>query len=100
MAEFRIVCTTQEPPQVPNDRAHIVRVGTGVTASAFDGYWRLGEVLAAMDRGHIFYTFGESSRRRALVEKYICPWSAQVHIRSTPDTVADNNLDSLETCQP
>jgi hypothetical protein len=29
MAEYRIVCTTQEPPQVPNDRAHIVAVGTG-----------------------------------------------------------------------
>jgi hypothetical protein len=99
MAEYRIICTTQEPSQVPNDRAHIVAVGTGSSASNYDRYWQLNEVLAAMDRGHTFYTFGESSRKRASVEKYKCPWCSQIHIRSTPDAVTDNNLDNLPQCQ-
>ena len=49
MAQYRIICTTQEPPTLPNDRAHIVAVGTGSSASAVDKYWLLSEVLAAMD---------------------------------------------------
>jgi len=36
MAEYRIICTTQEPSNVPNDRAHIVAVGTGSSASTYD----------------------------------------------------------------
>ena len=99
MAQYRIICTTQEPSSVPNDRAHIVAVGTGSTASTQDRYWALSEVLEAMDRGHTFYTFGESSRKTAAVNKYICPRCTRTHIRSSPDAVEDNNLDSLITCR-
>lgn len=99
MAEYRIICTTQEPARVPNDRAHIVAVGTGSSASEYDRYWQLSEVLAAMDRGDTFYTFGESSRKRASVDKYVCPYCTRTHIRSASDAVKDNNLDNLPNCQ-
>jgi hypothetical protein len=99
MTEYRIICTTQEPSQVPNDRAHIVAVGTGSSASNSDRNWRLSEVLAAIERGDKFYTFGETSRKRASVDKYTCPWCTQTHIRSSPDAVKDNNLDNLPRCQ-
>lgn len=101
MAQYRIICTTQEPPQLPNDRAHIVAVGTidtGSAASRYDRYWKLGEVLAAMDRDDTFYTFGQASPKKASVEKYVCPWCSRTHIRSSPDAVKDNNLDNLPTC--
>lgn len=97
MARYRIVCTTQLPAQLPNDRAHIVAVGTG--ASSSDKYWLLSDVLAAMDAGDEFYTFGETSRKTASVDKYVCPWCTQTHIRSSPDAVKDNNLDNLPSCQ-
>jgi hypothetical protein len=99
MARYRIICTTQEPSTVPNDRAHIVAVGTGASASSSDLYWQLSEVLTAMDRGDTFYTFGETSRKTAEVEKYKCPRCSETHIRSNPDTVQDNNLDNLATCK-
>lgn len=95
MAEYRITCTTQVPPQVPNDRAHIVAVGTGTSALK---YWTLNEVLQAMDAGDTFYTFGETSKQRASVDKYTCPWCSLTHIRSSPDAVQDNNLDNLAKC--
>jgi Protein of unknown function (DUF3892) len=99
MAEYRIICTTQVPSNLPNDRAHIVAVGTGSSASTYDKYWSLSEVLKAMDNGDTFYTFGELSRKTAAVEKYKCPNCLQTHIRSTPDAVKDNNLDNLSGCK-
>ena len=38
MAEYRIICTTQEPSNVPNDRAHIVAVARGFARDDFDGH--------------------------------------------------------------
>jgi len=98
MAQYRIICTTQEPPTLPNDRAHIGAVGTGSSASAVDKYWLLSEVLAAMDSGDTFFTFGERSRKTASVHEYVCPWCSRTHTRSSPDAVEDNNLDNLSTC--
>ena len=99
MARYRITCTTQQPPQLPNDRAHIVAVGTGSSASGYDKYWTLSEVLAAMARGDTFFTFGEESKKEASVDKYVCPFCSKTHIRSSPDAVKDNNLDNLPRCQ-
>jgi hypothetical protein len=98
MAKYRIICTTQEPATLPNDRAHIVAVGTGTSASKYDRYWTLSEVLAAMEDDDKFYTFGETSRKTADVEKYKCPFCSRTHIRSSPDAVKDNNLDNLPRC--
>jgi len=98
MANYRIVCTNQEPVNLPHDRAHIVSVGTG-DSSGYSNYWSLSEVLNAMDQGHAFYTYGESSGKTALVHKYTCPKCSRTHIRSEPDAVQDNNLDNLSTCK-
>jgi len=98
MAEYRIVCTTQEPASLPNDKAHIVAVGTGDT-SGYSRYWQLSEVLAAMDQRHTFYTYGETSQKIAQVDKYTCPFCTRTHIRSAPDAVKDNNLDNLQRCR-
>lgn len=99
MARYRIICTNQEPAGLPNDRAHIVAVGTGATPDSYDSYWTLPEVLRAMDQGHVFYTQGRNSGKVALVEKYICGRCGRTHIRSAPDAVQDNNLDNLPNCQ-
>lgn len=73
MANFRIICTNQEPAGQPNDRAHIVAVGTGISPDKYDRYWSLNEVLSAMDQGHGFYTQGRNSGKVAVVQKYVCP---------------------------
>jgi hypothetical protein len=100
MADYRIICTRQEPASLPNDRAHIVAVGTTVTndASRYSRFWQLNEVLAAIDVGHTFHTLGLTSGKRAEVRKYNCPFCTRTHIRSNPDAVTDNNLDNLPTC--
>lgn len=100
MASYRIICTTQEPSWYPNDRAHIVAVGTGISSATYHRYWHLSEILRAMELGDIFYTFGEASQRRAAIEKYECDRCYRTHIRSTPDAVTDNNLDTLPGCRP
>jgi hypothetical protein len=56
------------------------------------------EVIAAMDRGDTFYTKGKASGRVAWVEKYWCHACGGWHIRTRPDVVTDNNLDSLRAC--
>jgi hypothetical protein len=98
MAKHRIVCTIQVPVTQPHDHAHIVRVGTG---SLFDHYSRqltVAEVYAAIDSGDEFYTFGVTSGTSAAVHKYRCPHCHFDTLRSAPDAVKDNNLDSLPTC--
>ena len=98
MARYRIVCTTQEPVNEPNRNAHIVAVGTGNDPARVDRRWTLDQVLRAMDSGDSFYTQGVQSGKIAAVEKYQCPYCRRTFIRSTPDAVADNNLDNLPRC--
>lgn len=98
MANYRIVCTNQEPVNQPTTHAHIVAVGTGTDPNRADTRWSLQEVLTAMDRGDTFYTQGVSSGKIASVEKYVCGLCRRTYIRSTPDAVYDNNLDSLRRC--
>ena len=100
MAQYRIVCTTQVPVYEPTTHAHIVAVGTGDDPDQYSKYWTLDEVLQAIDAGHTFYTKGETSGKTALVEKLLCPSCRGTYtIRSKPDAVKDNNLDSLRTCR-
>lgn len=98
MANYRIVCTEQQPYGNPPTHAHIVAVGTGEDSSSASHRWTLREVLEAMDRGDVFFTRGERSGRVALVVKYLCSRCLGYHIKSAPDAVADNNLDSLRYC--
>jgi hypothetical protein len=97
--QYRIVCTEQEPVYQPTTHAHIVAVGTGTNPDAADKRWTLDRVLAAIDRGDTFYTKGTSSGKVALVRKVACPTCRRYIIRSAPDAVWDNNLDSLRRCR-
>lgn len=95
MAQFRIVCARQEPVQVPDCETHVVAVGTGLRAGRHDMLWSLEEVIAAMDHGHVFYTFGERTGRRTGVERFACAACQRVLIRSEPGALDDNNLSNL-----
>jgi hypothetical protein len=98
MASYRIVCTEQEPVTQPTTHAHIVAVGTGNDPDTANRRWTLKEVLAAMGLGDTFYTQGKTSGKIARVVKYTCGLCGRTHIRSSPDAVQDNNLDSLRRC--
>jgi hypothetical protein len=98
MASYRIVCTVQVPVSEPTTRAHIVNVGTGTDPDQADRRWSVDEVLRAIDSGDDFYTLGRQTGRRAAVHKYICGGCHRTFVRSGPDAVTDNNLDSLRTC--
>jgi hypothetical protein len=98
MAQYRIVCTEQVPYGHPPESARIVAVGVGNDPQRASVRWTVGEVVAAMDRGDVFYTVGERSQKVALVEKYWCTRCVAYHIRSAADAVTDNNLDSMRYC--
>jgi hypothetical protein len=94
--DYRIICTHQEPSSIPG-HGHIVRVGTGNSSRSYDRIWTVAEVYSAMDVGHRFLTYGEQSGKWALVQKYRC--CHRDTLRSAPDAVTDNNLDSLPSCR-
>ena len=98
MAQHRIVCTEQVPYGHSPASARIVAVGTGTDTSRATERLTVEDVVAAMDRGDIFYTVGVTSRKVALVEQYWCSQCFRYHLRSAPDAVTDNNLDSLRYC--
>lgn len=97
--DYRIVCTEQEPVGAPPQHAHIVAVGTGDDANKSSQRYTLAEVIRMMDRGDRFYTKGERSGRIALVIKVACSRCGHTIIKSAPDAVQDNNLDSLRYCR-
>ncbi len=99
MADYRIVCTEQKPFYQPTTHAHIVGVGTGLDPDKADRHWTLDEALSAMDRGDGFYTVSPSTGKTARVEKFTCNLCGRTFIRSTPDAIHDNNLDSLRRCR-
>lgn len=98
MGSYRIICTNQVPVMHPKTDAHIVALGTGATPESYTNKWTLDQVLNAMHLGDIFYTQGIYSGAIAAVTPYTCSYSRRIYIRSTPDRVYDNNLDSLPTC--
>jgi hypothetical protein len=99
MATHRIVCTEQEPYYLPPTHAHIVAVGVNSNGgSRGEERLSLNDVIIAMDRGEVFYTYGEQSQKAALVQKAACPHCRRPIIKSAPDAVRDNNLDSLRYC--
>jgi hypothetical protein len=99
MSKHRIVCTEQEPVYAPTTHAHIVAVGTGTNPAKADARWTLAQVIEAIDRGEVFYTVGPTSGKVALVVVVGCRHCGRRIIRSAPDAVKDNNLDSLRRCQ-
>jgi hypothetical protein len=96
---YQIVCTVQEPPAAHPLQAHIVAVGVGPDPKLAENIFQLGQVLEAMDKGHSFYTTSPSTGKQARVEKFTCSNCTRTHIRSSPDALKDNNLDSLRYCR-
>jgi hypothetical protein len=96
--DYRIICTVQEPASVPTSHAHIVAVGTGVTADRYSQRWTVAEVYSAMTLGDTFHTVGVRSGVRADVSLVNCSHCERQTLRSTGDVVTDNNLDSLPRC--
>jgi len=99
MGYHRIVCTNQEPAGQAPTHAHIVAVGIGITSTAFDRRMTSQEVMHAMDRGEVFFTKGEQSGKVAIIQKVYCHACHGPIIRTTPDAVHDNNLDSMPYCR-
>ena len=97
VASFRIVCTEQVPSG-NHSNGRIVAVGTGADPDRATHRLTVPEVITAMGRGDTFYTKGKASGRVAWVEKYWCHSCSAWHIRTRPDVVTDNNLDSLRAC--
>lgn len=101
MADLRIVCTDQRPYYRPTQHAHIVAVGVDTDG---DGYADKKHVLQdivrnILNRTHRYYTQGLTSGEIALVEVVSCPsHCGEKIIRSSPDAVRDNNLDSMRRC--
>jgi hypothetical protein len=98
MANYRIVCTEQEPASQPPQHAHIVAVGIGTTTDHYNQRLTLSQVIQMMDHGDRFFTMGAQSGKSAWVEKYYCTYCRQYHIKSAADAVRDNNLDNLPYC--
>jgi len=101
MGEIRIVCTEQTPITNPTNHAHITAVGVDTTGNGeVDHRHALQTVVSAIDNNiDVYYTYGENTRKVALVETIPCPvHCGETIIRSAPDAVTDNNLDSLRRC--
>lgn len=99
MTTYRIVCTNQLPANRPPEHAHIVAIGVGSDPARYTQSFTLAQVLQMMVNGDKFYTQGVKTGKVAWVERYACLHCNQWHIRSTPDKVPENNLDSLNSCQ-
>jgi hypothetical protein len=91
---YRIVCTDQKRPTHHN---HIVGVGVGDNPDKASQQFTVAEVRSMILNGTRFYTQGRTSGKVANVERFDCPCGYKT-IRSTPDAVADNNLDNLRVC--
>lgn len=97
--EYRIVCTDQEPYYLPTTHAHIVAVGVGSDPAAAQERQTRETVIAGIRAGDRYFTVSPSTARKAYVEVVGCGWRCGVEvIRSIPDQVTDNNLDSLRRC--
>jgi hypothetical protein len=98
MADHRVVCTDQIPSNY-HPKGRIVAVGIGTDSGKASQQMSVAEVVSAIDRGHRFYTVGDTSGRTAWVEKYWCSPCGGWHIKTRADAVWDNNLDSLRACR-
>lgn len=102
MANIRIICTDQKPIYQPAEHAHIVAVGVDMNEDGrIDARHELATVVRNIkSRAHNYYTYGLDSGKVAFVEVIDCPsHCGERVIRSTPDAVRDNNLDSMRYCQ-
>lgn len=90
MSDYPIACVNKN--RSPSGDEHIVSVrirGEPDTITVRQAYRR-------MDARHHLYTVSPSTGAMVFVEKYRC--CDMDTLRSVPDGVHDNNLDSLDPC--
>lgn len=100
MADYKIVCTDQEPIYQPTTHAHIVAVGidTNSDGNADERHLKTRVIENIKNRIHRYYTIGPRTRKVAFVEVVYCALCRYEIIRSKPDATIDNNLDSIRRC--
>lgn len=95
MANHRIVCCDFQTV-TPTRHEHITGVGTGADPEKATQRWTVTQVRAAMKTDR-FYTISPSTNGVAIATAYTCGCGYET-IRSSPDSVTDNNLDHLRAC--
>ena len=98
MSTFRIICARRGAGE-KNHGEHIVAVGTGLKDGEHDILWSIDEIIAAMEKGHVFYTMTERTGRKAGVEKFTCSSCRRDFIRSGAEAGPDNSLEKLPHCE-
>ena len=73
-------------------------MGIGNDANKATEQLPLDKVVEEMNQGIVFFTRGATTGKIAIVHKYYCSKCQAYHLRSAPDAVWDNNLDSLRYC--
>jgi hypothetical protein len=97
MARYRIVCV-ESKYFLSGKHDHIIAVGTSSSTGTADKRWAVEEVREAIDDGDEFYTKSETTAKEAKVRKFTCKECHFDTIRSSDDSISDNNLDNLRTC--
>jgi hypothetical protein len=93
----RIVCTEQSAPN-QQGHGHILAVGVGTDPAKASERLDVMVVRRRIRAGERFYTVSPTTGAEADVEPFDC-WCGVLTIRSRPDQVTDNNLDSLRLCR-
>ena len=94
----RIVCT-DKVTSPGRTHPHIVSVGTGTDPGRASDRFSIEQVRAQIAAGTRFFTISLSTGAEAEVEPFDCPVCAFRTIRSNPNHVTDNNLDTLRPCR-
>ena len=92
MADYQVTCTIQQPMGAAHTDAHIVTIGSNGLR------WTVAQAYQYIDAGHRFYTVSPSTGRTAFVRKFQCRSCYTPTLKSDPDAIRDNNLDSLPRC--
>jgi hypothetical protein len=90
MSDYRIACVNKKLSSSGDE--HIVSVGISGEPDTIT----VQQAYRRMDARHYLYTMSPSTGEMVFVEKYRC--CDMDTLRSVPDGVHDNNLDSLNPC--
>lgn len=91
--EYQIICINIGASNCIKKGSKIISVG------ASNGMrFLVRHVIEGLDSGNKFCTIGTVGMKKAYVEKYICDYCGDYHIRSCGDVFIDNNLEELPNC--
>ena len=96
MTDYRIECVDR-PDSPAEHRRHLTGIGT-VASDGTKKHWDdIASVREAMANGDRFHTKNHHSEKTASVERFDCECGAET-IRSSPEDLANNNLDNMVAC--